>query len=346
MVNGTLIRKRLMECPLCDRVHEVEEGIRTTSTTIKGEVVSYQERFYYCTNSTEEECEFETGTMTNENLLSARNAYRKKHGLLTSEEIVDIRENYGMTQVELAKLLGWGEATISRYESKAIQDEAYDNMLRIIKDNPWKAIEFLDKNKEKFSTTKRRDIRLNMIQRLESYGREFLVRQTFNSEYARYLEPSDVNGYKKVDIDKIERIISYYAKSIPRLYKAKLMRMLWYTDAIFFKSHGESMTGLVYLHENKGALPVGHSSLLNLENIKYREEEIDDSVRLYFYPNEAFNDYVFLQNELIVLEDVVRKFENYNLAEIVDYMNEEQAYKKTKVGEIIPYSLAKEVRAF
>lgn len=46
-------------------------------------------------------------------------------GLLTSDEIVAIRESYGLSQVDLAKLLGWGEATISRYESKAIQDEAY-----------------------------------------------------------------------------------------------------------------------------------------------------------------------------------------------------------------------------
>lgn len=41
------------------------------------------------------------------------------------DEIVAIRESYGLSQVDLAKLLGWGEATISRYESKAIQDEAY-----------------------------------------------------------------------------------------------------------------------------------------------------------------------------------------------------------------------------
>lgn len=82
----------------------------------------------------------------NKNLLNARNAYRKKKGLLTSDEIVAIRESYGLSQVDLAKLLGWGEATISRYESKAIQDEAYDMMLRLVKDDPLKAMELLKKN--------------------------------------------------------------------------------------------------------------------------------------------------------------------------------------------------------
>ncbi len=103
----------------------------------------------------EDENEFETASMTNENLLNARNAYREKHGLLTSNEIVKIREGYGLSQVELARMLGWGEATVSRYESNSIQDDAYDTMLRIIKDNPLQALEFLKRNESKFSDTKK-----------------------------------------------------------------------------------------------------------------------------------------------------------------------------------------------
>ena len=129
MEASTLIRKVHMDCPLCDKTHEVEERKRFATITLKGDKVTYEERFYFCANADDEENEFETGSMTNENLLNARNAYRVKHGLLTSDEIVAIRENYGLSQVDLARLLGWGEATISRYESKAIQDEAYDTML-------------------------------------------------------------------------------------------------------------------------------------------------------------------------------------------------------------------------
>ena len=142
METSTLIRKVHMDCPLCGKTHEVEERKRFATLIVKGEEVTYKERFYFCANANEDENEFETGSMTNTNLLNARNAYRVKRGLLTSDEIVAIREDYGLSQVDLARLLGWGEATISRYESKAIQDEAYDTMLRLIKDNPLIALEF------------------------------------------------------------------------------------------------------------------------------------------------------------------------------------------------------------
>ena len=174
-----LIKKIHMECPLCDKIHEVDEMERTTTLTIKGEKVIYNERFYFCANSDEDENEFETGGMMNKNLLNARNAYRKKKGLLTSDEIVAIRESYGLSQVDLAKLLGWGEATISRYESKAIQDEAYDMMLRLVKDDPLKAMELLKKNSNKFSESKSKEIKKNIIKRINEYGKEFLTRQTF-----------------------------------------------------------------------------------------------------------------------------------------------------------------------
>ena len=127
--------------------------------------------------------------MTNANLLNARNAYRVNHGLLTSDEIVAIRENYGLSQVDPCKITRWGEATISRYESKAIQDEAYDTMLRLIKDNPLIALEFLKKNAVKFSAQKRADNKAKIIEKLDSYGKEYLTRQTFEGEYADFEEP-------------------------------------------------------------------------------------------------------------------------------------------------------------
>lgn len=347
MANGTLIRKIHMSCPLCDRTHEIEERKRTTTIIIKGEEVTYEERFYFCANSDEDENEFETGAMTNENLLNARNAYRVKMGLLTSDEIVAIRESYGLSQVDLAKLLGWGEATISRYESKAIQDEAYDTMLRLIKDNPLQALEFLKKNSEKFSMVKRLEIRAKIVEKLDSYGKEFLTRQTFEGEYANFEEPSDSNGFTMLDIDKIEAMISYIAESVNNLFKVKLMKMLWYSDVISFGNNGHSMTGMVYRHEGMGALPVGHYSLMNLENLNVKEEmSCNYDTMLHVYPTPNMDYSVLTDGEKAILDKVIIKFKDYKAKDIVDYMHDERAYKETKNGDIIPFSMAKEIRAF
>ena len=81
MENSILIRKIRMECPICDKIHEVEERKRTAFIIIKEEDVFYEETYYFCGNTDDDENEFETGGMMNENLLNARNAYRIKMGL-------------------------------------------------------------------------------------------------------------------------------------------------------------------------------------------------------------------------------------------------------------------------
>lgn len=346
MNTGNLIRKIQMECPLCDKVHEIEERTRIAKTIIKGAEVHYEETYYFCQNSNEDENEFATGKVENDNLLNARNAYRKDHNLLTSDEIVAIREMYGLSQVDLAKLLGWGEATISRYESKAIQDEAYDNMLRIIRDNSLAAFEFLQKNAEKFTVQKRLGIRQKIMEKLDFAGREFLVRQSLESEYVNYQEPCDSNGNTLLNIDKLETIISYFAKRVDNLFKVKLMKMLWYADSLFFKTHDVTMTGLVYCHDTMGALPIGHYKIVGLENVNKQDEEGFEYTRYHFLTNERIDENTLSDEEKIVLDKVINKFKTFNSQEIVEYMHDEIAYKETKDKEIIPFSLAKKIREF
>lgn len=347
MAADTLIRKIHMECPLCEKYHEVEERKRLATITIKDEEVTYEENYYFCENAKEEENEFEIPSMTNENLLRARNAHRRKRNLLTSDEIVAIRENYGLSQVDLARLLGWGEATISRYESKAIQDEAYDTMLRLIRDNPLQALEFLRKNAEKFSTSKHQEIRRKIIEKLDSYGKEFLTRQTFAGEYADYDTPSAANGYIVLDIDKIEAVISYFAERVSNLFKVKLVKMLWFADALCFKNSGHAMTGLVYCHEPMGALPIGHYSLMNLEKLNIQEEmSYNYNSMLHIYPAQDADDTILDVEEKKILDQVVRKFRDYRAAEIVEYMHQEKAYIDTKMGEIIPFLATNHIREF
>lgn len=347
MGKSTLIRKVHMNCPLCDKTHEVEERKRITTITLKDEKITYEERFYFCANADDEENEFETGSMTNENLLNARNAYRIKHGLLTSDEIVAIRESYGLSQVDLARLLGWGEATISRYESKAIQDDAYDTMLRLIKDNPLQALEFLKKNADKFTTQKRNEVKDKIIEKMDSYGKEYLTRQTLEGEYAGFEDPSDSNGFTSLNIDKLEAAISYIAERVSNLFKVKLMKMLWYADALSFKENGYAITGLVYRHNEMGALPIGHHSLMNLEKLNVQEEvSLNYDSMLHIYPTEGMDYSILTDEEKKILDTVIKKFKNCKAQEIVDYMHKEKAYSKTKAGEIIPFSMAREIRSF
>jgi putative zinc finger/helix-turn-helix YgiT family protein len=57
-------------------------------------------------------------------------AYRKKHNLLTSVEIVNRRKALGETQEEFAKHLKVGIASVKRWETWLVQDKRSDELIR------------------------------------------------------------------------------------------------------------------------------------------------------------------------------------------------------------------------
>ena len=63
--------------------------------------------------------------------------YRKKHGLLSADEIRSIRRRFDLSQAGLARLLRLGANTVSRWESgRNVQTAAMDILLRLIRDLP------------------------------------------------------------------------------------------------------------------------------------------------------------------------------------------------------------------
>ena len=63
--------------------------------------------------------------------------YRKRHGLLSADEIRSLRERFGLTQADLARLLRLGANTLSRWESgRNVQTAVMDMLLRLIRDLP------------------------------------------------------------------------------------------------------------------------------------------------------------------------------------------------------------------
>ena len=46
----SVLRAIEWDCPICDKVHLVEERKRSTQAFVKDEIVDYEEIFYCCTN--------------------------------------------------------------------------------------------------------------------------------------------------------------------------------------------------------------------------------------------------------------------------------------------------------
>lgn len=138
-------RGNLGYCFSCDK--NVEYEIETINKTVQVKDLILTVKQYVCICK---DCdEYVTvPEIEAKNDLILYNQYKKEKGMVLPEEIKNLRNKYGLSQVNLAKLLNFGEKSIARYESGSIQDEAHDLMLKIIqKENSF--IEIWEENKNK-----------------------------------------------------------------------------------------------------------------------------------------------------------------------------------------------------
>ena len=96
--------------------------------TFKGVDIEYSADAFVCS-----ECGLEAGTVQSAGNIqrSIADAYRKKIGLLTGQEIRSLREVKELTQQQLADAMNVGIASIKRWETGMIQTKSMDHALRI-----------------------------------------------------------------------------------------------------------------------------------------------------------------------------------------------------------------------
>ena len=137
----------MMYCPICDR--EVESVVRVVSETypVKGEDITIDAHVRFCVHCGEEMWD---EVLDAQNLLDAFAAYRRKHNLLQPAEIRATREKYGLSQTAFARVLGFGDKTITRYENGSIADAAQNNLIYLAQE-PRNFKTLLGKNKDRIS---------------------------------------------------------------------------------------------------------------------------------------------------------------------------------------------------
>ena len=146
-------------CPVCGKEQETEVIEKEEVSNVRGDEIKALARIRVCSVCGEELFDEE---LEEENIQRVYDIYRKKHGILSPEEIKNIRESYGLSQKAFAKLLGIGEASIARYETGALPEKSLNNMIMLLRD-PKNMKKLLEKNEE--ALTLREKIRL--LRRLE-----------------------------------------------------------------------------------------------------------------------------------------------------------------------------------
>lgn len=325
-------------CEHCNVMADYDVVKKTELFPVYGEQVEIQASVAVCKNCGTELFNEE---LDSKNLLMAQNLYRKKHKLLTAKQIIEIREQYGLSQRAFAKLLDWGDKTIRRYEAGCVQSRAHNSLLLFLQ-HPQNMSEFLKQNEIMLDENQLK----NLKQRIALLNND--NSDDFDYGYISTLFPAELsldNGYKEFDFDKFASCVLYFIDKLPELLIVKLNKLLNYTDMLFFKQNGVSLTGTRYVHLPYGPVPDQYSILygmLEKRGIVVSEfEQLENGYEKHVLKaGKSTIESMLTPQELAVLDEVLKKFALFGSKQIADYSHNERGYKETKQGDIISYAYA------
>ena len=126
------------------------------------------------------------------------------------------------------------------------------------------------------------------------------------------------------------------------------MKLLNYSDMIFYKENGVSISGLRYVHFPYGPVPENFDMLLGRmysDHVAHIEVAYENGYEKHqVIPECEIPENILSAEELEVLERIYVKFKDFGSIDISRYSHKEKGYNVTKPGEIISYSYAKDIQ--
>ncbi len=322
-------------CPTCDAMRNVKVEEKKETFPVRNENITIMSKVKLCTICGKDLFDEELDDL---NIRNVYDAYRNKHGFLFPDQIKEMREKYGLSQRGFAKVLGWSQATIVRYEGGALPSSSHNEQLSMILNNPSYVKERIEKVRSQLSSLDKK--RTDMSNTFDAIK----IEKTSIEDFYKELENSIYNGFKKFDIEKLSNIAIYFAHNIEKLPKTKLMKLLWYTDFLYFNHFTLSISGTPYWHHHHGPVPMHHDVLLGY----FCEAGYIDTVPVIYGPYEGeaitpikhFDADIFDEDEMLTIQRIYSKFKDINASELSDKSHKERGYVETNYKEPISYEYA------
>ncbi|MBK7189515.1 MAG: DUF4065 domain-containing protein [bacterium] len=328
-------------CPYCEKTTPATVVDAVVAHTIRGVNVAIDAKLVRCNTCGNQ---FSSPELDQDIAAMALDAYRGKAGLLKPDRIREFRATFDLTQQELARLLGWGTTTLSRYENGAIQDEAHDRALRMIMRQETLLAE-LTERPDALAPARREQV----LERLRSRPYRQSAYQRFIREYMGDDGPDIRSGNRAFAPERFKAMVLHFCKD-PGVPRTKLNKLLWLADFHAFREDTTSISGVRYSHMPHGPAPHGYDTLFawliggeSALRLDVAENGPDDWEVLV--ANEAPDYGLFSNRELAILAQVAETFKDTTVRAISELLRREPGNVETREGEIISYEFANRMRA-
>ena len=252
------------------------------------------------------------------------NQYRAKYGIPYTDEIITVRQRYGISAAKMSLILGIGINQYRLYEQGEVPSVSNGRMIRSIM-NPKVMLEMVESSKNELSASEYEKITAKVkmaIAESEAYKMEqYETGRLFTTPRG------PENGYAQLSLNRLKNIMLYILNKCDDVWCTKMNKLLFYTDFLSYRERGMAMTGLSYRAIDFGPVPERWDRVYSeFPEVRQELRQVGDFVGSVLIASEEPDYTMFTEAELKVLDSICTHFSKMSSREISRISHDEDAW--------------------
>ena len=267
------------------------------------------------------------------------NQYREKHGIPYVDEIIALRERYGLSAAKMSVILGFGANQYRLYEEGEVPSESNGKMIRSAM-NP---LVFLDLVKSSRHQLTEREF-AKITAKVEEVVAQSEGWRDEQREAERLFRSGRglSNGFAPLSTVRLKNLLLYILGKMGETFQTKMNKVLFYIDFLSYRERGIAISGLAYQAIEFGPVPQ------RWDRVYSAFDEVQEQLRLVqgqecisLVAGGEADMSAFSADEMAVVDAVCEKMKKMTSRAATKLSHEEPAWKDyVGKSETIPFSQA------
>lgn len=289
-----------------------------------------------------DEADGESYTMTESDGIwynQVTNQYRANHGIPYTDEIIALRERYGLSAAKMSAILGFGVNQYRLYETGEVPSESNGKLIRGAM-NPYAFLDLVrnsrhqltDREFEKISSRVKEVIENNMNWRNEEWIRQRVFRT------GRGLE----NGFAPQSSQRLKNLLLYILSQMGEVFQTKMNKVLFYIDFLSYRERGIAISGLAYNAIEFGPVPQRWDRVYSeFDEVVPQPRKVHDHESIALTTGSEADMSCFSEQEKEIIDTVCAKMKPLSARDISSLSHNEPAWQKyLHQNTTIPFAAA------
>lgn len=267
------------------------------------------------------------------------NQYRERHGIPYQDEIIALRERYGVSAAKMALILGFGTNQYRLYEEGEVPSESNGKMIRSAM-NPKVFLDLVRSSKNQLTEKEFAKISAKVEEVIKAS--EGWHDEQWEAERLFRCGRGLANGFAPLSVGRLKNLLLYVLGQMGETFQTKMNKVLFYIDFLSYRERGMAISGLAYQAIEFGPVPQ------RWDRVYSAFDEVQEQLRLVqgqecmtLLAGGEADMSAFTEAEMAVIDEVCGKLRDMTSRAVSKLSHEETAWKE-HVGkpETIPFSEA------